>query len=330
MQWGELPALQPDAITGYSLIPSRTTRLKYNNYDYIIKTNSLGLASPEISLNKDTDEYRIFIIGDAFTMPEGMEYESSYPYLLEEKLRKSYPDRHINIINGGVTGYGPNEFLAHLDKYIDTIKPNLVINQFFVNEFEEVNFELHSRNAGIGFDLKKSLRSYYLANTQLPAHYRKFIEQLFNHENASYRYWKSLIYLYEKDSPLYSVSVLVKIDDYLSKIQTLCHEKNSELMVMFVPGQIAVSEPRDIDYFPHSLDINDTLIYSFEKPNRIIREICTTKGILFTDLTDTLKNHHNQPVYFPESWHWNSEGHKVAAQKLFEEIITLKFNSYEK
>jgi hypothetical protein len=49
-RWGEFPALQVDSETVYSLIPNKTTRLRYNNYDYLVKTNSLGFASPEIDL----------------------------------------------------------------------------------------------------------------------------------------------------------------------------------------------------------------------------------------------------------------------------------------
>ena len=77
-RWGEFPALQIDSKTVYSLTPNKTTHLRYNNYDYFVKTNSLGFASPEIDLSsKPANEKRILIIGDAFSMPEGMEYEYS-------------------------------------------------------------------------------------------------------------------------------------------------------------------------------------------------------------------------------------------------------------
>src|SRR6185312_15432551 len=41
-EWGERPALQMDSTTIFSLIPNKTTHLKYNNYDYHVKTNSMG------------------------------------------------------------------------------------------------------------------------------------------------------------------------------------------------------------------------------------------------------------------------------------------------
>lgn len=331
LQWGELPALQPDKKTGYSLIPSRETHLKYNNYDYFVRTNSLGLASPEVDMAKTPDEFRIFIIGDAFTMPEGMEYESAYPFLLEKKLRQSFPERKISVINGGVTGFGPNEFLAQLEKYADTIKPDLVINQFFVNEFEEVNIELGGRNAGIGFDLKKSARQYYFGNTQVPVHYVRKFYGSFNHEDRSFNYRKSLISFYEKNSHFYADSILEKIDRYFDKINELCTEKNCKLLIMFVPGQIVVSDPGYISYFPSWVDLSDTSLYSPDKPNRIIEKMCSSKNIPFTDVTEPLKKHKPQPVYFTGSWHWNEEGHRVAAGMLEDAMKKMiNFKDYSK
>jgi len=320
LQWGEMPALQPDEQTGYSLIPSRETRLKYNNYDYILRTNSLGLASPEISPGKDPGEFRIFTIGDAFTMPEGMEYGSAYPSILENDLRTSCPETKINVVNGGVTGYGPNEFLAQMEKYLDTIRPNLVINQFFVNEFQEINLELNSRNSMIGFNLKRSPRRYYFGNAQIPVHYMRTFQKIFEYEDKSYKYNKSLLHLYEKDSYLYSDTVLAKIDRYFDRINELCGEKNCKLLIMFVPAQIVVSDPVFISYFPSSVDLADTTVFSTTKPGRIIRQMCVSKQIPFMDVTDTLKNHRPQPVYFTESWHWNQEGHKVMAGVLSDTI----------
>jgi peptidoglycan/LPS O-acetylase OafA/YrhL len=322
MQWGELPALQIDEKTGYGLIPNKTTHLKYNNYDYFLKTNSLSLASPEIIAEKEDHEFRILIIGDAFSMPEGVEYEFSYPFLLEQKLKNMCQNKKITVINGAVTGFGPNEFLAQLTKYIDTINPDLIVNQFYVNEFEEINYPIGSRNEVIGFFLKDSKRDYYFSNRQVPFHFRKWIQKVFG-DHPKHKEWKSLHYLYQTDSPYYNDSVLVKIDHYFDQTKEICLRNNSKVIFVFVPAEIAVSSPDQIDYFPHHLDLFKQESFNLNYPNQIIENICLEKDLDLIDLTPFLRNHPIQPVYFTRSWHWNKEGHKLVSKVLAEKISTL-------
>jgi hypothetical protein len=133
-RWGELPALQVHPTRVFALKPNQVTRLKYNNYDYIMKTNSLGLASPEISIERPTiDTLRVMVVGDAFSMPEGMEYEYSYPALLEKQLAESWKPRKVQVINAGVTGYGPVEEYTQLRELAPLFKPDIVICEFFIN-----------------------------------------------------------------------------------------------------------------------------------------------------------------------------------------------------
>jgi len=47
-------------------------------------------------------------------------------------------------------------------------------------------------------------------------------------------------------------------------------------------------------------------------------------GIPMVDLTPSLKFHPVQPVYFPESWHWNKEGHKVVAGVIARDLLDRK------
>jgi len=320
-KWGEFSALQIDNKTVYSLIPNKTTHLKYNNYDYIVKTNSLGFNSPEIDLDtKAVNERRILIIGDAFSMPEAMEYQYSYPALLEKKLRTKYPELEINIINAGVTGYGPNEEYAQLNKYINTIEPDIVINQLFINEFDEINYSAKYRREGIGFKKEKSLRIKYFDHKQLPAHVTSYLKNTFQN-NDKYNYYKSLMYLYEKESQLYSDSVIIKMNDYIVNMEKLCAENKSDYYVLTVPGQIEVSAPKHIAYFPYSIDISDTSKYDLNLPIRNFNILCMKNGINIIETKSFLKNYPIQPLYYKESWHWNRNGHEAIANYIASYLI---------
>jgi peptidoglycan/LPS O-acetylase OafA/YrhL len=322
LKWGEFPALQMDSETVYSLIPNKTTHLKYNNYDYFVKTNSLGFSSEEINLSvKDENEKRILIIGDAFSMPEGLEYTNSYPYFLEQQLRQEYPNFKINVINAGVTGYGPNEEYAQLKKYIKLIKPDIVINQYFVNEFDDINNLKEATLKGIGFFLDKSLKSRYFGNDQTPLQLDNFAQKELKITNKSECYFKTLLSFYKKNASFYNDTVVNKISKYFDKMKNLCSVNSAKYIIMYVPGQIEVSKPKDISYYPYFENLTDTTVFNFSRPQAITKDLCAEKSIDYLNTTIYLKDYPNQPVYFKESWHWNKEGHKAIADYLSNYII---------
>ena len=321
-KWGELPALQKDPLTVYSLIPDKITHLRYFNYDYFVKTNSLGFNGPDLDLNssKDSNEIRILIIGDAFTMPEGMEYEKAYPELLQACLRENYPGKKYMVINAGVTGYGPIEMYAQLVKYIDTLKPDIFINEIFINEFEEINLDEKQRLNSIGLR-KFSVREKWFAGSQIPQQIRFGFNKVLNSNSYKrYTYNKSLVQFYELNSDFFMQDNISKIREYLLKVRLLCENKNCRPFILYAPGQMEISSPDMISYYPRHLPLNDTLKFDFQLPVKIYKKLCVETHLPFFDPTAALKANSVQPVYFTGSWHWNEEGHKVIAGFLAGEI----------
>ena len=320
-KWGEYPALTEHPTRVYGLKPNKTTHLKYNNYDYILKTNSYGLASPEIQPAKvDSNIYRILVIGDAFAMPEGMEYESSFPYLLEKNLQKKYPGKNIQVINAGVTGYGPMEESAQLAELCPVFKPDFVVYEFFINEFEEASLTPEKRLQSIGFKQGKGeVNTVKLLDLSQFIYRFNEITGSFFRKNKSgeskWKYRKSLLYYYERDNnKLYDKAHISKVSDYLAKMKETCEKYNAGFKIYFVPGQVAVSKPSDISYFPDNVNLNDSLKFDLEKPNRAFYRIADSLKIDYLDLTKALNESPEQPLYFRESWHWNPEGHKTVAK----------------
>ena len=311
--WGELPVLQKDSLSVFSLIPNKVTHLKYNNYDYYVNTNSLGFNGPEADLKKDSNEVRILIIGDAFTMPEGTEYENAYPELLQIQLRKIYPTKKIKVINAGVTGYGPNEMYGQLKKYIDKIKPDIYINQFFINEFEEINLNAEQRWNSIGLR-KYTIREKCFAGCQLPDQIKSEFHILVKDKiYLTYIYNKSLAYFYERSSYLYSEENINKISKYLTNVKSICEKENCNFLLLYAPGQLEVSSPKNISYFPQHVNLNDTVKYNLGQPMSVLRTLCYKDKIHFLNPVKILREDPVQPVYYNESWHWNPEGHKAIA-----------------
>ena len=247
------------------------------------------------------------------------------------KLNNEFQNKTIKIINAGVTGYGPNEVLAQMKKFIGIIQPDIVINEMFINEFQEINLAENERLEEIGL-IKKDIANkrirekiQMLGSIQLVNQVPFFMKNLVG-LNEVYNYDKSLLFFYETNSPLYTDSILLKMNNYLVEIRDLCIRNNSNLFVLGVPGQVEISEPKYISYFPESVNLNDTAVFDLNKPLRIIETLCKKNDINYLNSKNILINHPEQPLYFEESWHWNKKGHDVIAGFLFE-ILKHEINS---
>ena len=99
-------------------------------------TNSLGFRDTrEYSLSKPAGTFRILVLGDSVTFGHGALYETSYPWLLEQRLRDWRPDVKWEVWNLGVPGYNTAQELAYLNEVGVRYQPDLVIVGFFLNDF---------------------------------------------------------------------------------------------------------------------------------------------------------------------------------------------------
>jgi hypothetical protein len=316
-RWGEFPALETHPTRVYALRPSATTRLHYNNYDYVLRTNSLGLPGPEVSPSRSTPEtLRVLVIGDAFTMPEGLQVEDSYPALLQARLSECLAPRPVQVINAGVTGYGPAEEVPQLKELTPLLRPDVVIWEFFVNEFSEVLLTPEERHFDIGFPVE-GRRTSFRGRLQIGARARWLQDraaELLTGRSGQRRYAKALLDHYESGpSRVYTERSEAAIRAALAGARRAADGVGAQLLVFYVPGAIAVSRPQDIAYYPWSEPLGDRRRYDLERPLKVLTRLAAPLGIPVVDLTPELRSGTKRPVYFPESWHWNREGHVVAA-----------------
>ena len=77
--------------------------------------------------DKNRDEVRIICAGDSTTYGLAVSYDKSYPHLLENLLRKRFPQKNIRVLNAGYPGASERQikriFQFHLAKY----HPDIVI-----------------------------------------------------------------------------------------------------------------------------------------------------------------------------------------------------------
>jgi hypothetical protein len=101
-----------------------------------IRTNSLGLRSPEITAHRLPNSLRIAIVGASTLMGvETAANEETFHALLEAKLRSQLPGRIVEVINAGIAGYTLHDERLLLERLILPLRPDLVIVYPGVNDF---------------------------------------------------------------------------------------------------------------------------------------------------------------------------------------------------
>lgn len=105
-----------------------------------VKINALGFRDRrEYSFDKPPNTFRILVLGDSVTFGHGTLDDTTYPYLLEQQLRKWRPGVNWEVWNLGVPGYNTRQELAYLEEIGPRAQPDLVIVGFYPNDFSGDN-----------------------------------------------------------------------------------------------------------------------------------------------------------------------------------------------
>ena len=120
-----------DAVLGQRLSP---------NYDgwfagVPVRINALGFRDDrDYAIEKPAGTFRILVLGDSVTFGHGTRSDTTYPYLLEQRLREWKPDMNWQVWNLGVPGYATSQELAYLERVGGRYDPDLVIVGFYQND----------------------------------------------------------------------------------------------------------------------------------------------------------------------------------------------------
>ena len=102
-----------------------------------VRINNLGFRDPrDYELAKRPGTFRILVLGDSVTFGHGAVFETTYPYLLEQRLKAWNPSIDWQVWNLGVPGYNTRQELRYLQEVGPSFQPDLVIVGFFPNDFD--------------------------------------------------------------------------------------------------------------------------------------------------------------------------------------------------
>lgn len=300
-----------------------------------IKLNSKGLRDYEYDYKKDDSVYRIAMVGDSFIEGMQIKLEETIPKRLEKKLNEV---GNYEVINFGFSGYDLVPEAVLIEEEVIKYKPDMIILNYFVgNDLTKFDGGAY-KNFPDDFWLedKHNLLKNEVYHKDTSIIIRNFLRRHFM------IYWliKKTIMDYNGGGELSDTNLIVPIhekeysDDLNKKLNTtysifkflknFTEKNNISLIVVIIPEKAQV----DPNIFVKIVNENNKSIndYDLEKIQRLLIGMFKDLDIQYIDLLPELKKANiNNTFYWKIDAHFNSEGHKKAAELIYKELINRKF-----
>jgi hypothetical protein len=273
-------------------------------YNIHVETNKDGFR---IFDNFQSDKLKIFFLGDSYTADLTVSNDKTF-YGVMKEMKKD-----IQVFAYGEGGYGSLQEFMILNEFIDLIKPNIIVWEFYENDFSDNDYELDM------------LKSFY--NTGMP---RPYIDL---EGKITYRYAKYDNWFIDLPSLISeNIRLLKVINKQLSFLINAGFKKKAILDEIAQEGEAHKG-------FRHSIEITKLImsmvkkrageipVYLFSITDRqpfydAIKNISRSVGIHFIDgVPQRLNKFENQRPSITKASdrvHLNELGNRIIAEKLIE------------
>ena len=325
---------QYDETLGWKNKPNAEGILKMPDSTTHIKINSEGLRDRSYVYKKPEGIMRIVVLGDSFTWGYGVEDKERYTEILENGLLEN-----IQVINMGVSGYGTDQEFHTLKNEGVKYNPDLVIIAF------QIGTDIGDNTHTVRYTYPKSMfildNNNKLTLTNVPVPQKEEWlkrEEIENNDNVtlflSFRRFMahhSHAYVFIADRIVSTPKLLnlfkkIRIADketrsrrvygfnhynwnltraILKEIDAVAKTNDAKTMIVVIPTREQVNRNGDSE-------INWALV-DFGKKN----------NIPVLDLLPEFREHakNGEQLYFKNDCHWNTNGHKLAAELIYDKLI---------
>lgn len=322
-----------------------------------IVTNDFGFRNKKVDVNKNKQTYRIICLGASPTFGWGVDFKDTYPFILEQKIKKSIASVNIEVINAGQIGYTSHQGIILLEKVLLNFSPDLITVSYGLNDIDRYRFysntgvsdkELAMGNRlAIGINNAVSKIRTYL-----------FIKNVIS--ELIYKNKKLASSVFKKQFNV--AKIRVSEQDYrenLKRIINITRVNNIKLVFIKMPINLSLPHLTDAennilkngrnlsnyyydlaDKYEKKLDYqNASLFFKKAKDYQVIE--CVRDGVNYQKIMDEVSREYDIPLVdavkifslegknrslfnIPhDPIHPNSEGHKIIAEYLYREIMRL-------
>ncbi len=264
--------------------------------------NALGFVDTEFERARQPGVRRIVALGDSFAVGS-VPYQENFLTLLDDLLDRS---ARVEVLNFGVSGVSPREYLHVYRTQARFFDPDLVLLCFFVgNDFRELRPSslLH----GGSF--------YFFAIVQrlwaLSAEPRFSRDETDGLSPETFRRVElQRVRLAARDM---DADTAARYPATFRQLSEIAAELGPRLRVAIIPDEYQVNP----ELLPELLGAEAAAAYDTDQPTRLLREFLDAERIPYLDLLGPLREAEaRERTYLPHNTHWNARGNRVAAEAL--------------
>jgi lysophospholipase L1-like esterase len=290
------------------------------------KTNSIGYRNREIGPKSGR---RILFLGDSITFGLGMPEENTFVRLVEDQARQK--GENWETINSAVKGLGLNAELAILTETGLSLQPDLVVLDYYLNDFQESSGIYLTRLPGIlnQSRLAHKLTNVFRANLFLfqgedlsnlsqmesPEEIRAWREEFKKHstvipenqkpDQATLNFNEGIIANFGDWGGAFSPRTWKKMEAWLEEMARLAKLHKSQFVIIAFPVSFQVEASHLFDY-----------------PQQRLSQVARALKAPYLDLLplfrmDFEKNKKAEDRLFYDQCHLTVRGHQVAAQAIY-------------
>lgn len=323
---------EPDPYMGVRI--KANSKGSYYN-DITANSNSHGHRDKDVSLLKPEGVYRVLIIGDSFSVGANVEEWEAYPGVLEEMLTQQLATE-IEVINAGVGGYSPWQYAQYLEHYGLEFEPDLVVVGFFVgNDVIVDRFSLEqTQSAVMGRRVRRESSTGPLIKAKVFFYEYSHIARMYMNlgipVNIDFRrqscddfipiyinIQKNRLPVHLREMEETAAVVAAKNIDQILRMRDLAISSGSKFIVVMLPDENQLNP----DLQKQVIETGKENAYDFSMPQGMLRAAFAAEDIPVIDLLSTFQDD-PRCLYMNET-HWTPSGHKLAAQRIFDELLKL-------
>lgn len=242
-----------------------------------VRTDSKGLRNTEIPREKSENTTRVLILGDSFTFGHGVNKSDTYPEVAEDRINSELRSQEIQVINGGVSGYGMKDQYILLKERGLEYQPDIIVSTINRNDWRSMSNVSEMR---------------HLAN--------KKIEENFNLTDFNLEDRNINETVYEKANEAY-------YDIIWSRYENI-EMANSSLRYMDRINQIAENRNITLIYF----QVNELPI----RVKEFVKEKAEKQNRTFGSVSREFINNRDRYSISPWDGHPNAEGYQIIGEDL--------------
>jgi lysophospholipase L1-like esterase len=273
--------------------------------------NRLGFRGGEVKKEKGST-IRIVCLGSSTTYGTGLDYEDTYPKLLQDELCGAFGEGRVEVINAGQPGLQLAHIIALVKDKVIPLAPDIVILMNINNNLDAPGFSFVGINEERGSGRMLTLKRHLVRRLALGFLVNEAITGIIGNPVAAF--------FGQFDWQGFSKALLAPDNVWQAAYEKNCHVLTHQLQSRNPATQIIlVDEAFNFDMYP-------AMAAPYEKAKEILHRVSISSGrVRFLSVHQDIVSacRRGEPIWQEPAWdplHLSRRGNEILADRLAKEI----------